>query len=78
MHKNTKKYNFRLIFLENMYKENIFACESCSTRYTCYETLKKWSEKKGVEKYLYRNWSIDSDVSPLSIKNQKPYHTSIV
>ena len=24
--------NFRLIlFLENMYKENIFACESCST-----------------------------------------------
>ena len=38
--------------------------------------IKKWSEKKGVEKYLYRNWSIDSDVSPLSIKNQKPYHTT--
>ena len=31
VHKNTKKYNFRLIFLENLYKENIFACESCST-----------------------------------------------
>ena len=32
----------------------------------------KW--EKGVEKYLYRNWSIDSDVPPLSIKKQMPYY----